>query len=192
MKRFLVLAIALIALVSCIRPTETPVVPPTDTPTFVSPLTPTPFESPLTPTPNMSPLTPTPGITPLAPVLASTPEKQPVEEENKMDFGSIGSVEVMFMVVGIAQLVFYFTTRPAVKDENGNVTVPEKQMVAGRGKVAVVLAIAIPLLFLREVLYAGALDPAAVSIIEGIARVVGDGLAIPGSVGLLKDIFERG
>lgn len=108
-----------------------------------------------------------------------------------MELGNIGPVEIMFMIIGIAQMVFYFTTKPATKDQNGNVIDAAKPTITGRAKVGVVLAVALPLLGLREVLYAGLLSPGAVSVIEGIARVVGDGLAIPGGVSLLKDVFEQ-
>lgn len=108
-----------------------------------------------------------------------------------MELGNIGSVEIAFMIVGISQLVFYFSTKPAVRDEDGGVAQPAKPSIVGRAKVGVVLAIAAPLLILREVLYAGALPPETATIIESAARVVGHMLAIPGGVGLLKDVFEQ-
>ncbi len=110
-----------------------------------------------------------------------------------MELGSIGPVEIMFMIIGISQMVFYFTTEPAIKHEDGTgtIVVPANPKITGRAKVGVVLCVAAPLLILREALYAGALPPATIVVIESVARVIGNLLAIPGGVGLLKDVFEQ-
>lgn len=183
MKRIAVLLILAVVLAGCIGTTPTPESPP-PTPTIESPL----------PTPALAATVQSPLPTPISPLptpqgyRGDPPIIYQIQEETDMELGNIGPVEVLFMAMGLAQLVWYFTTKPAVKGPDGSIVVPAIPAITGRARVAVALAIVLPLLGLREVLYAGLLSPGAVSVVESVARVIGDSLGLLGNVNLLKEI----
>lgn len=180
MKRIIVsLVLAVMILAGCITPTPESPLP---TPTVKSPLL-TPVLTATVQSPLPTPTSPLPkGYRGDPPIIYQ------IQEETDMELGNIGPVEILFMAMGLAQLVWYFTTKPAVKGPDGSIIVPAIPAITGRARVAVALAIVLPLLGLREVLYAGLLSPGAVSVVESVARVIGDSLGLIGNVNLLKEI----
>lgn len=94
-----------------------------------------------------------------------------------MDLGSIGTIEIGFMVIGLTQLICYFVNKKG-----------QPETIDGKGKVGVAILVGLPLVALREAIGAGYVVGETANIAVMVARGMADLLAIPGLVGFVKQL----